>query len=160
MVSPEQAASSPEITVSDEPTNPTVSYASAIVRQDDGSDVLVWMWQSTRNRTSGERLHGVFWSHGYVAKKPHLYESATLADGSAAELIPDERDGESHITTKCDVLTCKILELWVVFFDEAHVRAARSTGLVFTMHAKDGTTKTTTIPAALIDAVFRQIDVR
>jgi len=146
----------PRITVHDERGAPSISYASDIVKADESSGVF-WMWQSTKERESGERLHGVFWTRTYVAREPHVYQSATLADGSSAALIPDEVYDGRHITSTCDGSTCRISESWVVLFDEEHVKAASSSDLAFTMHAKDGTATTTTIPGTLIAAVLRSM---
>jgi hypothetical protein len=147
----------PRITVHDEHGTPSISYASDIVKADESSGV-VWMWQSTKERESGERLHGVFWTQTYVARQPHAYQSVALADGSSAALMPDEVYDGRHITSKCDGSMCRISESWVVLFDEEHVRAASNRDLAFTMHAKDGTATTTTIPGALIAAVLLSMD--
>ena len=157
VVSSAQLVSGPPITVHDEHGTPSISYASDLHRDDESSGV-VWMWQSTKERESGKRLHGVFWTHTYVAREPRVYQSVTLADGSSAALIPDEVYDGRHITSKCDGSTCRISESWVVFFDDDDVRAASSNGLTFTMHAKDGSATNTSIPAAVIDAVLRSMD--
>jgi len=157
MVSPAQLVSNPRVTVHDERGAPSIFYASDIVREDDASGIF-WRWQSAKERKSGAHIHGVFWTQSYVAREPRRYQSVTLVDGSPATLMPDEMYDGKHITSKCDGSSCRISESYVVFFDEEDVRAARTGGLAFKMHAGGGVETATTIPGPLIDAVLRVMD--